>query len=205
MTTPEQLLEDLAAGGQDIAQLYADAMDSSLRIAEAVKEGQWGDQSAASEWTNRDVANHITYENLWAAELIGGKTMAEVGDALEGDLVGDDPLGAYRDSVTAAKAVILAPGAMDVICDLSSGPTVAGIYALQLFQDLLIHGWDIAVGSGQDTTLDETLLAAELPMAKLTREIYSDSGAFGNNIELPPDADLQARVLALLGRRDRRQ
>jgi hypothetical protein len=42
-------------------------------------------------------------------------------------------------------------------------------------------------------------------MAKLTREIYSDSGAFGNNIELPPDADLQARVLALLGRRDRRQ
>ena len=148
MTTPEQLLEDLAAGGQDIAQLYADAMDSSLRIIEAVGDGQWGNISAATEWTSRDVVNHITYENLWAVELFGGKTIAEVGDALEGDLVGDGPLGAYRDSVTATKAVILAPGARDVICDLSSGPTVGGIYALQLFQDLLIHGWDIAVGSG---------------------------------------------------------
>jgi hypothetical protein len=41
-------------------------------------------------------------------------------------------------------------------------------------------------------------------MAKLTREIYSDSSAFGDDIELPQDADLQTRVLALLGRKDRR-
>jgi len=142
----------------------------------------------------------MTYEALWVKDLFEGMTIEQVGIKHDGDVVGDDPLGAFANSIAAAKAAAAQPGAMDRTTYLSAGLTPGGEYAMQLFQDSLIHGWDIAVGSGQDRTLDEKLLECCLPVAELTREIYSESGAFDEDQGVDPSADLQTRVLALLAR-----
>jgi len=89
---------------------------------------------------------------------------------------------------------------MQAICHLSFGDYSGADYAAQLFMDALIHGWDIAKGTGQNTRLDPELVAACHPIAEeLTRQ-FRQAGVFGEDLPVSADADPQTRLLALLGR-----
>ena len=199
MNTAAAVVSKLRDEGNDMTTLLVMAMDSCMATVNGVSADTW-DANAIGEWSTKDVVNHVTYEALWVKDLFEGQTIEQVGSKYDGDVVGDDPVGSFANSIAAAKTVVTQPGAMERTTYLSSGPTPGGEYAMQLFQDFLIHGWDVAVGSGQDRTLDEKLLDCCLPVAELTREIYAESGAFGDDQGVDPSADLQTRVLALLGR-----
>ena len=87
----------------------------------------WATTSGASSsdcegWTVRELVNHIVTGNYWAAELAAGMTIEDVGDRLDGDVLGDDPLRAYDDSSMVAAAAFRAPGAMEAPCAVSYGP-----------------------------------------------------------------------------------
>jgi len=75
------------------------------------------------------------------------------------------------------------------------------VYAGHRFLDVLIHGWDLAVATGQDTTLDPALVDALVEVIAPQAEMLRASGAFGPEVEVAPDADAQTRLLATLGRR----
>jgi uncharacterized protein (TIGR03086 family) len=90
---------------------------------------------------------------------------------------------------------------MDAVCHLSFGDFPGSEYASQLFLDTLVHGWDIAVGSGQVATLDADLVQACLPIAERISEQWRSAGIFGESLDVGPDATPQAKLLALLGRR----
>ena len=181
-------------------ELYVRAMAATQRIIDAVPVDRWHASTPCTEWDARQVANHIIGENLWAAELFQGKTIEQVGTALDGDLTGDDPATAYRRSVQVARDAVEAPGAMVSICHLSFGDYSGADYAAQLFMDALIHGWDIASGTGQNTRLDPELVAACQPIAQeLTRQ-FRQAGVFGEDLPVDAAADPQTRLLALLGR-----
>ena len=66
---------------------------------------------------------------------------------------------------------------------------------------LVIVGLDLARATGQDDTLDEemcrTLYEGMLPM----EEVLRSSGQYGGHVDVPADADVQTRLLALIGRR----
>jgi hypothetical protein len=70
----------------------------------------------------RALVNHIVAGNLWAAELAAGRTIDDVGDRLDGDVLGGDPLSAYDVSAEAAATAFEAPGALDAPCAVSYGP-----------------------------------------------------------------------------------
>jgi uncharacterized protein (TIGR03086 family) len=181
-------------------ELYLRAMAATQGIMEGVPADRWDASTPCTEWNARQVANHIIGENLWAAELFQGKTIAQVGTALEGDLTGDDPAGAYRRSVRLAQDAAGAPGAMQSVCHLSFGDYSGSDYAAQLFLDTLIHGWDIARATDQNTRLDPELVAACQPIAQeLTRQ-FRQAGVFGEDLPVDADAEPQTRLLALLGR-----
>ena len=102
-------------------QLYARAMRQTERFIGNVRPEQWSDPTPCTEWTIRDIVNHIVGENLWAVELFQGKTIADVGNRLDGDLLGSDPAGAYAGSVPPASSAAEAPGAMEATSHLSFG------------------------------------------------------------------------------------
>jgi len=180
--------------------LYVKAMSATRAYLDAVRADQWQNATPCTEWNVKDVANHLIGENLWAAELLDGKTIAQVGNRLDGDLAGNDPAAAYRASVRAATAACTAPGAMQSTCHLSFGDYSGSEYASQLLLDTLIHGWDIARGSGQDTRLDPELVEVCLPIATQLTNQFRDAGVFGENLPVGPDADAQTRLLAMMGR-----
>lgn len=96
---------------------------------------------------------------------------------------------------------MIAPGDAEVTCHLSIGDSSGAEYAAQLFMHTLIHGWDVAKATGQDTRLDPELVAACLPIAEQISGQFRSAGVFGEDLAVSADADLQTRLLALVGRR----
>jgi uncharacterized protein (TIGR03086 family) len=103
--------------------------------------------------------------------------------------------------VEVARQVIEAPGAMEATCHLSFGEYSGAEYASQLFMDTLIHGWDIARGTGQAIRLDSELVTRCLPIAEEFTRKFRAAGVFGEELPVAEDADQQTKLLALVGRR----
>jgi uncharacterized protein (TIGR03086 family) len=188
------------ANDLDLPELHDRALQATGRLVAAIEDDQWGDPTPCDDWDVRFLTNHVVSGNWWVEELAAGRTIEEVGDRLDGDVLGDDPARAYDDSARAAAAAFRAPGAMERPMAVSYGPVPGEVYAGHRLIDVLIHGWDLAVATGQDRTLDPELVAACWRVVEPQQELLAGSGAFGTNVTVPDDADLQTRLLAALGR-----
>lgn len=185
----------------DIAELHSRALDATRRVIAGVHQDQWTAPTPCEGWDVRALVIHVVSGNLWAVELAAGKTISEVGDHLDGDALGADPLGAYDASAKAAAAVFAIPGALKAPCAVSYGPVPGAVYAGHRFIDVLIHGWDVAAATRQDTKLRPVLVDACLDIVAPQAELLRASGVFGDKMELADASDAQTRLLATLGRR----
>src|SRR5207245_8971838 len=74
----------------DLPDLHDRALAGTRRYVAAVGSDQWTSASPCEGWDVRELVNHIVSGNFWAGELARGKTIDEVGDRLDGDMLGDD-------------------------------------------------------------------------------------------------------------------
>ena len=185
----------------DLPELHAHALESTRRYVAGVAADQWGLDTPCEGWDVRTVVNHVVTGNYWAGALGRGRTIEEVGDRLDGDVLGDDPLAEYEASAGDADASFRAPGAMDAPCAVSYGPVPGSVYCGHRLLDVLIHGWDIATATGQDAVLDAELVEACWVIVAAERDMFTGSGMFGTEQEVGPGADRQTALLAVLGRR----
>jgi uncharacterized protein (TIGR03086 family) len=185
----------------DLPEVHAQALESARRSVAGVDSSQWGSPSVCSDWDVRGLLNHIVSGNLWVPELVGGRTIADVGDRLDGDVLGSDPVAAYDASATVAAEAFRRAGAMDAPVAVSYGPVPGAVYCGHRFIDVLVHGWDVASSTGQDTALDPALVEACWEVVEPQMGMLAGSGMFGTSAPTPAGADRQAQLLALLGRR----
>lgn len=171
--------------------------DSRLR---QVRPGQWDRPTPCAEWSVHDLVNHLVREQLWAPELLAGCTVDQVGDRFDGDQLGDDPLHSWVLAAGAAREAWIAPGALDKPVQLSAGETPAEEYGWQMTTDLAVHAWDLARALGVDERIDPGLAEAVLAYVEPNADEWTASGLFAPPVPVPPDADAQTRLLALLGR-----
>lgn len=184
----------------DIAELHAQALNETGRVVERIPAERMQSATPCDGWDVRGLLNHVVAGNLWAAELAAGGTIEGVGDRLDGDLLGADPAAAYAASADAAAAVFRRPGALGAPCAVSYGPVPGSVYAGHRFIDVFVHGWDLAVATGQDARLDPALMQACREVIEPQLEAFRGAGAFGAELPVPPDASAQDRFLAMLGR-----
>jgi hypothetical protein len=123
----------------DLPEVHALALDHTRRFVAGVRPEQLDENSVDTEWTVRELLNHVVGGNLWVPELVGGKTIEEVGDRLDGDLVGNDLLAAYDASAGVAAAAFREPGAMEREVAVSYGPVPGSVYCGHRFIDVLIQ------------------------------------------------------------------
>jgi len=184
----------------DIAELHAQALAATGHVVDGVAADRWHAATPCPDWDARGLVNHLVSGNLWAVELATGGTIEGVGSRLDGDLLGSDPAAAYAASATAAAAAFRRPGALDASCAVSYGPVSGSVYAGHRFLDVLVHGWDLAVATGQDYRLDAKLMQACRQVIEPQLEAFRSAGAFGPAVAVPADASAQTQFLALLGR-----
>ena len=71
----------------EMRELHRRASERFGAYVQAVGDDQWGRPTPCTEWDVRALVNHLVYEQRWVAPLVQGKTIADVGDSLEGDLL----------------------------------------------------------------------------------------------------------------------
>jgi len=184
----------------DLADVHGRALDTTRPYVAAVGGGQWGSPSPCDGWDVRALVNHVISGNFWVKPLVEGQSSADVGDRLDGDLLGDDPLAAYDASAAEAAAAFRGPGAMDAPVAVSYGPVPGSVYCGHRFIDVLIHGWDLARATGQDATLPSDLVEACFEVVAPQQALLEGSGEFGTVQSVPAGADRQTQLLAILGR-----
>ncbi|MFI1796263.1 TIGR03086 family metal-binding protein [Streptomyces sp. NPDC020379] len=180
---------------------HAEALALFTDRVHAVGPGQWGDPTPCAEWTVRDLVNHLTAEQLWVPPLLDGASIADLGDSLDGDVLGEDPVAAWDAAVAAAREAFGAPGALKRTVQLSYGPTEAGAYASQMVSDAVVHAWDLSRAIGADEHLPAALVEFTLREVEPYAGTLSGTGLFADPVETPKDADAQTRLLAQLGRK----
>jgi uncharacterized protein (TIGR03086 family) len=183
----------------DVKLLHRRAADEFGRRVHAIGAGQWRLPTPNPGWDVRELVQHLVSENRWAPPLLAGRTIEEVGDALDGDLLGDDPVAVWDESLAACVDAVTA-------CDLSSpthlsfGTVPAEEYVGQLFADLLVHAWDVGVAIGLRDALDPELVRECADWFASREELYRAAGVIGPRPDVGDDATDEVRLLAAFGR-----
>src|SRR4051794_41457427 len=105
----------------DPVELFRRAQGEFDRRVAAIKDDQWKDPTPDTEWDVRALVHHLVYEMVWAPPLFEGKTVTDIGDQYEGDILGADPKKAWNDAKAVALKSVSKPGAMVDTIHLSFG------------------------------------------------------------------------------------
>jgi uncharacterized protein (TIGR03086 family) len=178
----------------EIADRYRRLSTSFAERIAAVPGDAWEAPTPCADWTVRELVAHVVQTQGMFRSFVGRETPdvdidsgpAAAWDTVRG-LVQDD-----LDDPDRAAA------------------TFEGMFGEQTFEeavdrflnfDLVVHGWDLARATGQDDTIDpgdlERLAVASAGFGDAMR----GPQAFGPELDVPPGADEQVKVLAFLGRR----
>ncbi len=175
------------------ASAYEAALHPLLTVVDAVPVAAWERPSPCSDWTARDVIDHIiaTQRDL----LVGhGHDLGAMPDL-------SDPAAGLRSHAERVLELVSRAEVVDVTYEGFFGTTTVGATLVQFYVwDMLVHRWDIARATGGD----ETLTPAELDRIEAGADSFGDAlhmdGICGPAVSSPAGADRQVELLGLLGR-----
>lgn len=159
-----------------------------------------------SEWSVLDLLNHLVGGLEFTAGCIAGSVP---------DIRPNEAESSYRDETDVAVLVQAYPAAVDRVLELAAVPGALDRTAVTPFgempvarimmgtvMDQLVHCWDLARATGQDTTLDGEMV--EFAYGMLVSAGFADmgrqAGFIGPEVAVPADASPQDRLIAYMGR-----
>jgi uncharacterized protein (TIGR03086 family) len=187
MTAPTDVVDRLAA-----------ALATTGTLVAGVPATRWNDPTPCPGWDVRTLTNHLVGGlRIFAAQLTG----TDAGGEHEDDWLVDAPAAAYADAAAAVLAAWRAPGAMDRTLEISLGPVPAPLGAVIELTEVVVHGLDLAVATGQTERVDEEQAAAlHRLMLGMGFDAFRVPGVFGPAVEVASDAPASVRLLGFLGR-----
>lgn len=182
-----------AAEPTDPVALHDGALDATAAIVARLGPQHLSLPTPCTDWDVRRLIDHLVDGNQMFARAVTG---AEAEPPL------DDCLEAYVRSTEAVRRAWHEPGVLDREVTLPFG-SFPGTVAIRMhFVDHLVHGWDLAKATGQDTTIDERLAgeAYEEMTGALDGARRGPGMPFAARVPWPTDAPVHERLVALLGR-----
>jgi uncharacterized protein (TIGR03086 family) len=183
----------------DVATLHRRTVGTWLARLEAVADDTWSAPTPCSDWSVRELVNHVTGEELWTVPLLHGATIEEVGTRFDGDVLGDAPQVAGGTAARAASTAVDDSLTPETRVQLSYGEEAGEEYVRQLAADHLIHAWDLAVATGGDRTLDPELVAEVAGWFAEREDLYRQAGMIAPRRTTEATGE-QAALLAAFGR-----
>ena len=156
----------------------------------------WDVPAPPAGWTARDVVRHLV--EWFPPFLYDGAGVS----LPSGPSVDDDPVGAWETLATGVQAVLDDPDTPRKVLSNKHIGEVPLDRAIDQFYtgDVFMHTWDLAVATGQDTTLDPDKCAEMYAGMQDYDEVLRSSGQYGPRVEVADDADVQTRLIAFIGR-----
>src|SRR4051812_44889824 len=187
----------------DVLTTMGRVLDRTGVVVDNVDESELGNATLCTEWTVRDVINHITGGATMFAECVENGSVADdrLGQLMGGDNLGDDYKAAFNAASARARAAFSGEGALEKMVKLPFGEMPAGIALNIAVMDVMTHALDIAKATGQ-TVDDDALLEDALTIGRqLITDDFRTPGVFGAEQPAPPNATAAEKLLAFAGRK----
>ena len=179
------------------------ACTATDRVVEHVTDEQLALPTPCDGWDVRALLNHLLGTLALGEALLSDSPPAVAmgpGELPAVDLVGDDPHKAYRVGVERLLATADG-GAFDRTHATPFGDMPGRILGGFTTLDILVHGWDLAVATGQPATLDDDLAETVLSFARETITVDTRAPRIAAEVPVPADASATDRLVGYLGRR----
>lgn len=161
----------------------------------------WFNTGGSDEsYTVRTIVNYHASDESWVPETLAGRTIEEVGDRYDGDLLGEDPKASWHGIVDRATDAVTSFIDLDRVVHLTYGDFPAREYLWHITSFRVMRAIDLARALGVDDQLPESLVAAHFAQVAPHAEEWRSMGVFGPAIEVADDAPIQQRLLGLTGR-----
>lgn len=171
----------------DLLKLYQGASDWTVTRVQGAAS-KLDAPSNCDGWTVRTLMNHMLETQRYFVGSAKGEEASLSQDPP--DLISDDPVSDFERARIEVLRTFGAPGAIE-----QTGPAL-GI----AFSDQLLHGWDLAVSTGQDPTMPEGLPDAAYAMIHGRFTDEQRTGVFKPEISVAADSSVQEKLLAYTGR-----
>ncbi len=173
--------------------------DSTADLLGRVRRDQWANTTPCPQWSVADLMNHLIVGNLYFSAMLGDLDRPDN----PGDMLGDDPAGAYRSAAQALQAAFGCPGVEARIYRSPIGPASGAMLLHIRIVEQLVHGWDIARATDQSLALPAQLDELAHQELVVSRALLDDSArraSFAPAAPVPDDAPALDRLAAYLGR-----
>jgi uncharacterized protein (TIGR03086 family) len=178
--------------------------EEARRVVHGVSADQLGNPTLCTEWTVRDVINHITGGAMYFGMVAEQGSVPDdvMADLLgESDKLGDDYEGAFDTAVDRFQAAFADPSVLEKTVKLPFGEVPAAVALNIGIFDVSTHSCDIAEATGQQMQ-DKELLETALEVGKqmIQPDMRQPGGMFGPEKPCPESAPADKRILAFAGR-----
>jgi uncharacterized protein (TIGR03086 family) len=186
-------------------ELYEAAAQGFRQTLSGVKENQMNSPTPCTEWNVQALINH----NLKVAGFAHGALLENITTnpmEVAGSLPAEGAIAALEAGVAQILELIKAPGSADQQINTPFGQMTRGQFIMNPFLDLLVHTWDLAKGTGQNTTLDSGLVgvcyAAFEPQMDGMRSVDGGDGKhiIGPAVPVPASAGTLDKLIGMMGR-----
>ena len=171
----------------DLLDLYGRASDwTGVKVRGATTK--LDAPTTCDKWDVRMLMNHMLQTQRYFVGSARGENVALTPDPP--DLLSGDPCSDFKQARDETLQTFGAPGTIE-----KTGPAL-GI----AFSDQLLHGWDLAVSTGQDATMPDGLPEAAYGMIHGRFTDEQRKGVFKPEVVVGTGASPQEKLLAYTGR-----
>jgi len=166
-------------------------------LVDRIAPAQLGAGTPCDEFTVDGVLDHMMTGGAVFAALFRGEEPGDPAPATYGVV----PAAEFRASMDGLLAAICSDGAMERILSTPFGEMDGETLARLVAIDGLVHGWDLAVATGQPYGVDPAVVAAVADFAaQAIGDDVRSTGMFAAPTEAPADAGPVERLAAFTGR-----
>lgn len=179
--------------------------DAALRDVIDMLDHDQLSMKVPAEWTTipsptlRDILGRHAFDEAWVPDLLAGKTVAEVGDKWQGDLLGDNPIESYDELNDIATEAVMGNLDAQKTLHMSYGdyPLSEGLIHLSTYR--AFQSWMIARLVGMDFNLPDALVDALWDQLLPHVDEFRSYGVFPPEVQVPEASDKETRLLAKVG------
>ncbi|WP_430782269.1 TIGR03086 family metal-binding protein [Actinoplanes sp. G11-F43] len=179
----------------EISALLGTAVPVMTGLVAGVRDEQLPQATPCADFRVRDLLNHL-FQVVDNFQLVAARREVDWGvtpDSLTGD---------WRAAFAVeADRMILAwsdPGALDGVSPGMGLPQRT--LGLMMVVDLVVHGWDLALATGQPYTVDAALVPPTAEFLDSMGDMGRTMGAFGPAVPVGADAGRVAQLIGMTGR-----
>ncbi|MGA6165614.1 TIGR03086 family metal-binding protein [Amycolatopsis magusensis] len=181
-------------------ELLPRAADRFTGIVRAIEPADFGAPTPCADYDVRALLRHLLY---WGPFLLAAARRTEAPAPGGGEValdLGEDWAARLDRQAADLTEALLRPGARDGMTDFGGKPLPASMLYAMVYDEFVIHGWDLATATGRPFDL-ETEIATDLyellaPTADMAREMK----VYGPEVPVPASAPILDRLLGLTGR-----